>query len=99
VGSYLREGKNTLFMLHLDKTGTHEQIEFKDKVLGNPDITNEDVERMRQILKDCGSYQHVIDLGWNYVEEGKKYIPEITTDPKLVQTLESLLVYMMERTK
>lgn len=99
VGSDIREGKNTLFMLHLDKNGTPEQLAFKKKVLGNPNITNDDVESMRQILKDCGAYEHVVNLGWDYVKEGTKVISQITDDKELQKVFESLLVYMMERTK
>jgi len=99
VGSDIREGKNTLFMLHLEKNGTKEQLDFKRKILGNPDITKEDVEKMRQILKDTGSYDHVVNMGWDYVEEGKKYIAEITDREDLQKIFGSLLVYMMERTK
>jgi geranylgeranyl diphosphate synthase type I len=98
VGSDIREAKNTLLMLYLDKHGTPEQLEFKNKILGNPDMTREDVEKMRQILKDSGSYDHVMKMGLDYVEEGKKFIPHITDDQKLRDILESLLVYMMERT-
>jgi geranylgeranyl diphosphate synthase type I len=99
VGSDIREGKNTLFMLHLSQNGTPEQLDFKNSVLGNPDITKADVEKMRQTLRDAGSFDHVNNMGWNYVEEGKKYIPEITEDIELQKIFESLLVYMMERTK
>ncbi|HSX39573.1 MAG TPA: polyprenyl synthetase family protein [Candidatus Saccharimonadales bacterium] len=99
IGSDLREGKNTLFMLHLSKHGTAEQKEFQNRIMGNKHITELDVTKMQQILKDSGSYDHVIDLGWKYVEEGKKYIPQITKDKEQQDILESLLVYMMERTK
>jgi hypothetical protein len=54
---------------------------------------------MRQILKDAGSYQYVVDLGWKYVKDGKKQIPQVATDKKLQEILESLIVYMMERVK
>lgn len=99
ITSDLREGKNTLFMLHLAKYGTAEQKDFQKNVLGNKNITKEDVYKMQKILKEAGSYDHVINLGWKYVEEGKKYIPQITDDQNLRDILESLLVYMMERTQ
>ncbi|MBI2310189.1 polyprenyl synthetase family protein [Candidatus Collierbacteria bacterium] len=99
VGSDLREGKNTLLMLHLAQKGTPEQRAFQRKVLGNKNITKDDVLKMRQILRDARSYQHVVDLGWKYVDEGKKQIPLITADKKLQAILESLIVYMMERVK
>jgi geranylgeranyl pyrophosphate synthase len=67
--------------------------------LGNKKITKDDVLKMRQILKDVGSYDYVVNLGWKYVEEGKKQIPLITSSRELRAILESLIVYMMERVK
>ena len=99
VGSDLREGKNTLLMLHLRDHGNREQKAFQKKILGNSKVTKKDTEKMRKILKDAGSYQYVIDIGWKYVEEGKKYIPQITKNKKYQEILESLLVFMMERAK
>lgn len=99
VGSDLREGKNTLLMLHLRKQGTKEQKAFQDKVLGNPKVTKQQTEKMKQILKDSGSYRHVINKGWSYVKEGKKHVSQITKNKKHREILESLLVFMMERTK
>ena len=99
IGSDLREGKNTLLMINLRKLGTQNQKDFQNKMLGNQNITTEDVEKMKLILKESGTLQHVLDLGWEYVNEGKKYISDITADEEVAQTLESLIVYMMERTK
>jgi geranylgeranyl diphosphate synthase type I len=99
IGSDLKEGKNTLLMLHLRKNGTSEQLKFQKELLGNQDITNEQIDKMKKILRDTGAYDHVYNLGLKYVEEGKKYIPLMTKDKELQKVLESLLVYMMERVK
>jgi geranylgeranyl diphosphate synthase type I len=99
VGSDFREGKNTLLILHLRKHGTNEQKDFMKKCLGNKDLSSEDAERLKQILIEAGSRKYVEDMGWNYVEEGKTYISDITGDPKFAEIFESLIVYMMERTK
>ena len=99
VFSDLREGKNTLFMLHLRKNGTKEQKDFQAKVLGNKQATQEDLMRMREILEASGSKDYVLAKGWSYVEEGKKYISSLTNDKNYQEVFESLLIYMMERTK
>ena len=97
--SDIREGKNTLFMLYLRKDGTPEQKTFQNSVLGNKNITKKDLDKMRETLHTSGVTQKVLQKGWGYVEEGKKYIPSVTKDKNLQKTFESLLVYMMERTK
>jgi geranylgeranyl diphosphate synthase type I len=99
VGSDFREGKNTLLILHLRKRGTEEQKNFLKTALGNKNLSQEDSEKLKQMLIDAGSKKYVEDLGWKYVEEGKTYISQITSDPEIAEILESLIVYMMERTK
>lgn len=99
VGSDLRESKNTLFVNHLKKHGDASQLAFFNTVFGKFDITPDDVDKVREILRKVGSVDYVLELGWKYVEEGKKYIKEITDDVKLQEIFESLLVFMMERTK
>lgn len=68
-------------------------------VLGNPNVTEEEATTLRNMLKETGSYQYVIDKGWSFVHEAIEFIPKITTDKKLSEILKSLVVYMMERTK
>lgn len=99
VISDLREGKNTLFMLYLSKHGTRPQIEFMKNTLGNPDVTQQDAEKMRQMLQECGAYQYVVDLGWEYVSKAQVQIPVITSNQEHAWILSDLVEYMMERIK
>lgn len=99
LGSDLREGKNTLLMLYLSKNGTQDQINIQKKLLGNPNITSDDVILMQNILKDSGSYDYVLNLGLNYVKEGKSYIENITENLQFRDVFEGLLDYMMNREK
>lgn len=99
ITSDLREGKNTLFMYHLRKLGNKDQLEFQKAVLGKEDVSKEEVYKMRNILRDSGTMDHVLKMGWDYVNEGKKYIKGITSDTRLQEVFESLLIFMMERTK
>lgn len=98
VGSDIKEGKNTLFMFHLAKNGTKDQVAFMRKTLGNEKATDKDIEKLKQILKDAGSCDFVVKKGWDYVKKGLKYVPEITKDKKTQEILTSLIYYMMERT-
>ncbi len=98
VGSDIIEGKNTLFMLYLAENGTPEQVRFMKRVLGNSKAKLTQIKKLKNILVEAGAYDHVVARGWKYVEQGKKYIPQITDDPKIREILESLIIYMMERT-
>ena len=99
ITSDLREGKNTLFMFNLRKLGNNDQKAFQSAVLGREDVTKEDVYKMRDILRESGTLDNVLKKGWEYVDEGKKYIGDITDDRNMQNIFESLLVFMMERTK
>lgn len=97
VGSDLKEGKNTLLTLYVMEHGTNEHKIAQQRILGNQEITREDVETMRRVFKESGAYDYVMNLGWKYVEEGRKEITTITSNKKAQQVLESMIVYMMER--
>lgn len=97
IGSDIEEGKNTLLMLHLSQKGNSEQKAFLREVLGKRGISVPEIETMRSVLKESGSFQYVYDLGWSYVERAKKAIPAITSDSTYRDILESLAVFMMER--
>lgn len=99
VGSDLREGKNTLLQGYLRKHGNASQLEFQKNILGKQNITVDEVTTMKDMLKEVGAYQHVLNMGWKYVEEGIAYTKQITSDKELQEILESLLYFMMERTK
>lgn len=99
IGNDIREGKNTLLTLYVQQHGTKEQREFLDHCMGNEKISREDVLKVREIMKDCGSYDHVFNLGWQYVEEGKSAVAEVTDNEEIQKILRSLIVYMMERVK
>ena len=99
IGSDIREGKNTLFVLQLRKNGSPSILKFLNGVLGNKNISQKDVFEMRRTLRESGALDVVLQQGWDYVVEGKKYIFKMTNDKRIQETLKSLLIYMMERTK
>lgn len=98
LGSDLREGKKTLFIYYLLKYGNARQKEFVLSILGNKNISKQDITKVQQLCKEVGAYDYVVDLGWSHVKKGKEAIPAITSDKKLQNILQSLIVYIMERT-
>ncbi|RJR27019.1 hypothetical protein C4561_04560 [candidate division WWE3 bacterium] len=99
IGSDFSEGKNTLLVLHLRKTGSKEQLKFYESLLNRSDISKDEEAKMKQILIDTGARESVTGQGWHYVEEGRKYVKEITKNKELQDILESLLNFVMERTR
>lgn len=97
VGIDLKEGKVTLLVLHLAKHGNKKQRDRLKQIFGNKHLKNSDVEDFKKMLKDVGSYDYVLNMGWDYVKKAEKYIPKITDDPKLSEIFRSLLYFMMQR--
>jgi len=98
VGIDIAEGKVTLLALHLIKHGTKEQKKLFKDLLGKKKINRKDVINVQNTFKKAGSYNYVVNLGWEYVKKGRKIIPQITKDKKMTKILDSFISYMMERT-
>lgn len=94
----LREGKNTLLMVHLSKNGTPSDKSFLKKVLGNPKATSKDLRKVREMLTRVGSLEYAKKTGWDFVKKGDKAIQKFTKDKKLQDIFSSLLHFLMERT-
>lgn len=99
VDSDIREGKQTLLVLHLRKHGTETQKNVLSTVLGNSDATIQDIENLKTAFRDAGSYKYIMNIGRQQIENGKKIIPRLTSDVKLQELLESFLDFMIERKK
>ena len=99
VGSDLREGKRTFFVYYMLKHGNNKQKEDLLSILGNKDISKQEIKETQGLFKEIGAYDYVVNLGWSYINKGKKTIPAITSNKKIQNLLASFLNYMMERTK
>ncbi|MBD3250048.1 MAG: hypothetical protein GF381_00530 [Candidatus Pacebacteria bacterium] len=97
IGSDVREGKNTLLMLELFERGSQAQRQRQLELLGKDDISLEEVEEMRQLVKDSGAYDQVKQLGLNYAQQAVNWADRLQGSKQIKETLQSLAVYMMER--
>ncbi|NTV31213.1 polyprenyl synthetase family protein [candidate division WWE3 bacterium] len=99
TGSDIREGKQTLLVLHVMEHGNKDQKAFLRHVLGNQSITPAEIDQTLELFKQTGAYDVVIKRGWDYVKQGADVIPHITSDAKIQEILNGLINYMMERVK
>ncbi|TSC73611.1 MAG: geranylgeranyl diphosphate synthase, type I [Parcubacteria group bacterium Gr01-1014_44] len=70
-------------------------LEFLKYAYGNRNLTLEEVEKVRGIIKKTGALEYSENLSRKYVERGKKFIPKITKDPyyqKLLIKLADLVI-------
>lgn len=95
--SDLKEGKNTLLFVKALELGNEEQKKFIKYAHGNPNLKLKEVEKVRRIIVDTGALAYSQSLSRRLVEEGKKFIPQVTKDPKLQDTLYNMANFMIER--
>ncbi|OGK16247.1 hypothetical protein A2774_04655 [Candidatus Roizmanbacteria bacterium RIFCSPHIGHO2_01_FULL_39_12c] len=97
IGSDLRQGKITLLVYHILKNGSLNEKLYLKSILGRKDLSQTDILKAQKFFKDTGAYQYVLNLGKNYLFEGKKTILQLTENPEIKEILESLLNFIMSR--
>jgi len=94
--SDLREGKHTLLMLHAFREGSEVQVKEIRTVFGKPDITNEQVDRVEEILREIGTIEHVKGISREYIETAIPYLGGLEPSQSR-DLLAGLAQYMIER--
>lgn len=72
VFSDLREGKQTLLIMEAYERATDQQRRAIDLALGNPDITIEQGEDVKRIVRDTGAHHYSLQLANTFKEESMK---------------------------
>lgn len=72
--SDVNEGKQTLLMIRAMKNADEEVRDFIEKALYNGNIGDEDFEKLKEIVKETGSYDYSRYLIKRFIDWGKKYI-------------------------
>jgi geranylgeranyl diphosphate synthase type I len=97
VGSDLREGKKTLFVIHALENASEEGKAAILKVLGSENASISDVEAANKILLESGSIEYANETAKKYYERAKEmldYFPESEAKADLLELAE----YFMSRT-
>jgi geranylgeranyl diphosphate synthase type I len=97
VGGDVKEGKNTILHIKAVELAMGEDKKFLIWAYGNPDISEKDVERVRDITVKTGALAYSQKLARGLVEKGKKFVPQTTSEPKLQDTLMKMADFMIER--
>ncbi len=97
IGSDVREGKLTVLRIKALENANEEDKEFLEYAYGNRDLTDEEVERVREITKETGALEYSEKISRELVEKGKKHVSEITSDPEHQDTLLNLADFMITR--
>jgi len=97
VTSDLREGKRTLLILDALDKANEEQKEIIEKNLGNKLVGMEELEEVRQVIKETGAYQESIDAAHKYVNESIKSLDSTELKKEGKDFLIGIAEYMVDR--
>ncbi len=98
VTSDLAEGKKTLLIIKALENASNEDRKIIMQALGNPAVTYEQLEKVREIVRRTGSLDYSKNLAKKMVEEAKDYLKGIEVeDEEMRDFLLWLADYMISR--
>ncbi|MDI6778214.1 MAG: polyprenyl synthetase family protein [Patescibacteria group bacterium] len=97
VCSDLREGKQTLLVVKALKFGSRSDRKNIQKLLGNKDVTEEEIELFRNIVRKTGSLAYSRELANKYVEQGKRAIEKSNCPEVVKEFLAGIADYIVNR--
>ncbi len=97
VGSDVRENKNTILHLKVLEWASPEDKKFLEYAYGNRNLTKAEIKKVQEITIKTGALNYSQKFARDLVEKGKKFIPQITSDPELQEILSNMADFMIER--
>ncbi len=95
--SDLKEGKQTLLILKALEKASEEQKDIIKSALGNPNLTKEQLEQVRQIIKQTSSLEYSQNLAKQLIEQAKSVIINYNFKQEGKDFLIEIADYMLKR--
>jgi len=98
--SDLRQGKMTLLIVYALKHGSPKQIKRLKQIWGNRNLTEDEANEARKIVRDCGSLNYSAKISRDWAKKAQKAIPEMVKkgwNKKAIDYLDGIAQYMVER--
>lgn len=100
VGSDITEGKQTVLLAKALERGNSQQKKDLKRLLGKKDLTGEELERFRHIIRQTGSLEYSRTLAENFVKESLDALDAIDfANREAREFLDSLARYIISREK
>jgi len=99
VGSDMKRRKNTLLVAKALEQGNKKQRDFIKSVWGKGDLTDEEFEKVKDVIKETGSLKYSEDFSEKLLRKGKTYISKITSDKNYQGLLEGFADMAVKREK
>jgi geranylgeranyl diphosphate synthase type I len=96
--SDLREGKHTLLIIKALEKGNKAQTKVITQALGNPNVTQEMADKVREIIIETGSLEYSKKTGRKFVLKAKKALAKMPNwNGEGRKFLDGVADYMIER--
>lgn len=95
--SDLREGKHTLVLQRAECHATDDQREVLMKNIGNKNLSHEDANAVRQIVRDTGAYDQVLREIEKYTAEARSALDQFTFQPHVHVSFQNLIDSLVSR--
>jgi len=97
VCSDLREGKQTLLIVKALGKGSKQQKKLIERLLGNKEITDKEIELFRQVVRDTGSLEYSRNLAAELAEKGKEALKKAKLSQEAKNFLIGIADYIVNR--
>ncbi|MDD5417816.1 MAG: polyprenyl synthetase family protein [Candidatus Nanoarchaeia archaeon] len=93
----ISEGKRTLFVNHVLENGTDEDVIFIRSVLGKKNLSEQEIEKIRDVFNRTGAGEKVVSVIDESIDEAKKIINSTVIDKGAKIFLIELAEYIRNR--
>jgi geranylgeranyl diphosphate synthase, type I len=97
VGSDLRKGVQTLLITKALENGNGQQRKWIQKMMGNQNAGDREVEEFKKIVVDTGSLEYSKDFSRKLIKQGKDVIEKSDISKKAKDFLSGIADYLMNR--
>ncbi len=97
VISDLHEGKKTVLSAHFIDNASEEDKKLYDSIYGNPESTNQDLEKIRNMFINSGTLDFANSECKNYTDKAAKILEKLDVTQESKELLYELLEYMTSR--
>ncbi|MBR9707277.1 MAG: polyprenyl synthetase family protein, partial [Candidatus Diapherotrites archaeon] len=97
VGSDVIEGKRNLLILKALELGSETDKAIINKYLGKKDLTEEELEAVRSVVKSTGSFDFVKKEAYALVDKGVAALEGSDLQPEAKEFLRGIALYMVKR--
>ena len=99
IGSDIQEGKRTFLITEAEKSANEEQKKILSSALGNENLTQDELNMVREVIRDTGALKISKDKSEELVETAKKNMQHFSVDDKYRKILYDFADSVIKRDK